>query len=126
MKHYVVYHNPEKVGYTAGKVETFNIMTSKSTKCALDNRIWLITSEGTPKNYYLVSTFIVDNVGYDLELSYRNTASGSDGKTFRPMIRIDDKPWFKEFMKSQANFSLGFNLIKEKYSDLLEKVAFGK
>jgi Domain of unknown function (DUF3883) len=116
MRHFLVYHNPDAMGYSlsedSDEEPVFSIVTNKSVRTLLGNRIWLITGEGRPRKYYLYETFIVDAIDWDEEIPYTNIAKGTEGQHFRPMIRLDDQPWFDVFRRSQGNFAFGLQAIK--------------
>jgi hypothetical protein len=49
MKHFVVYHNPEKMGYSADELTEPCIVTNKAVEGLIGNRIWLIQGKGKPR-----------------------------------------------------------------------------
>jgi hypothetical protein len=117
MRHFLVYHNPDAMGYSlnedSDQEPVFSIVTNKPVRTLLGDRIWLITSEGRPRKYYLYETFLVDAIDRDEESPYTNIAKGAEGQHFHPMIRLDDQPWFDAFRKSQGNFAFGLQAIKD-------------
>jgi hypothetical protein len=46
MKHFVVYHNPEKMGYSTDELTEPCIVTNKAVEGLIGNRIWLIQGKG--------------------------------------------------------------------------------
>lgn len=127
MKHYVAYHNAETMGYSGDEINSFSIVTNKPVLNLPGNVMWLISGEDRPRKYYLCSVFIVDEVGPVEGSSFRNFASGGEGVLFRPQIRLDEYPWFRSFLASQQNFSLGLREIREEkyiqeFENLLERV----
>jgi Domain of unknown function (DUF3883) len=119
MRHFLVYHNPDAMGYSlnedSAQEPVFSIVTNKPVRTLLGDRIWLITGEGRPRKYYLYETFIVDAIDRDKEKEspYTNKASGTEGQHFQPMIRLDDQPWFDALRRSQGNFAFGLQAIKD-------------
>lgn len=112
MRNYVQYHNTEFMGYPCddGDSDYFSIVTNKSVSNLVGNRIWLISGEGRPRNYFLCKVFIVDEVGQDDSGNYAN---GVIGTSFKPLIPLNNLSWFKDFMKSQQNFRFGLNEIQD-------------
>jgi hypothetical protein len=96
MRHFLVYHNPDAMGYSlnenSAEESDFSIITNKPVRTLLGDRIWLITGEGRPRRYYLCETFIVDAIDRDQESVYTNIAKGTEGQRFLPMIQLDDQP----------------------------------
>jgi hypothetical protein len=96
MRHFVQYHNVDSMGPLRRdpRGRRCGIATKKSVKHLLDDRVWLITGEGTPRGYSLCETFVVEDI--DEKPGPRgNTAVADDGLAFKRPIPIDNKPWFK-------------------------------
>lgn len=55
MKHFVQYHNVEKMG-SGDSITNFVILTSKSGKDMMGNNVWLICGVGSPRRYSCVCT----------------------------------------------------------------------
>jgi hypothetical protein len=117
MAEYVLYHNPDRMGYTADTVAPFLIATDKDVPDAIGSRVWLITGEGQPRTYRLVGYFIAadrEEVD-DPEFRWRISAPRSAGVELRrarwPIL--NDEPWWKEFLFRQGNFGLGFHNIPD-------------
>jgi hypothetical protein len=86
--------------------------------------VWLVTSKGRPRHYYLCSTFTVDNVERDNAGRFRNRVSGSVGRDLDPFVEIGETPWFPELLKATGNFGLGLQPISNKeIIDGLQKIA---
>jgi hypothetical protein len=101
--------------------EHIGIGTSKPVERLLGNTVWLIAAEGKPRRYYLTHRFVVDEIGSHEEGAC--FANGIQGALFRPRIALNDRPWFKKSLKSQSNFSLGVQPIKQEFVVPLEKLA---
>src|SRR5262245_29123025 len=113
MRHYVAYHNPEKMGYSAEEVTELCIVTNKAVENLIGDRIWLIQGEGKPRKYVLRGTFIVASVGADTEDGFRYVVRGREGALFQPYIPIGTLPWFERFKMSQGNFAFGLQRISD-------------
>lgn len=61
MADFVVYHSPDRMGYSADTVRGFSILTNKNVPSVVGSRVWLLTGEGTPRTYYLRGHFTPNN-----------------------------------------------------------------
>lgn len=114
VSHYVAYHNPQAMGYTAAEVIGFGVLTNKSSPSDLQgSTIWLVTGESAPRKYFLVQRFIADLIESAEDEGFATRISSETGESFSPMIRLDEKEWFKAFLRSNANFSLGLRRITD-------------
>jgi hypothetical protein len=51
---FLVYHNPESIGYSAREVEVLEIVTDKQvSREVIGGRVWLLTGEGKPTHVLL-------------------------------------------------------------------------
>jgi hypothetical protein len=125
MSHYVVYHNPDAMGYPASDVTGFSVVTDKSAPSdSQGSTIWLLTGEGTPRQYYLVQRFGADRIESGADQGFRTRIAADTGDHFRPMIRIDEEEWFRDFQRSQGNFSFGLQRVNDdRFIKGLEEVA---
>jgi len=121
LNHYVVYHNRAKQGPLTSVEGAFLAHSKRSASFALGKRIWLISGEGqsTPKSYFLQLTFVPEEVRRE---GARHVLRGSNGSFFRPPVQLDFLPWFREFARSQANFSVGLHAIGDTYSQEFERL----
>jgi len=120
MRHFVQYHNSEKMGYPCDGVVTFRILTNKPVTALPANTIWLISGEGNPRQYALCAVFIADDVGATQEKGFSRYASGERGQFFRPPLPLNERAWFGDFLTSQQNFSLGLREIPASFVEELE------
>lgn len=131
MDNYVQYHNSEAMGVsclelTNGEENSFSIATSKPVSKLIGSQIWLIGGLGKPRKYYLCYYFLVDNIEpSDSDSYFKYYVTGQEGKVFKPAVLLNDFEWFKDFLKSQQNFSMGLRKIDKVFVDELEKIAFG-
>lgn len=112
MKHYVVYHS-DRMPYPAEEVTGLAVYTNKAVGPVEGSRVWLLTGKGkSPKKFYLVSTFIADEVDRSGREGFESVVSGRKGRIFPPpFVRLDHRPWFPAFQKDQGNFAFGFQII---------------
>lgn len=123
MKHYLIYHNPRKMGYSLDTVKDFIAFTNRKVNDEnIGSKVWLITGEGKPKEYFLKMYFVIEDIKSGVEKDFKTKLLGSEGKILPSMKRIDDLAWFDKFRKQMANFR-GFAEIRDKkYIDELEKL----
>lgn len=113
MTDYVVYHNPDVMGYGALDVDNLSIYTNKDPGNVIGSRVWLLTGEGSPRRFLLRATFLVSEVGRSDRPQFRTRVFGKAGTFMHPMPVLNDEPWFIQFKKSQGNFAFGFQPISE-------------
>jgi hypothetical protein len=123
MKHFVSYHNAEKMGYAYEEATLFSVGTKKPVDRLVGNRVWSISGDGQPRTYCLRDTYIVDSTGPSTQDEFHSWARGSNGLAFDPPPVLNGLPWFPAFLKSQSNFSLGLQQIKEEFVGHLEALA---
>ena len=123
--HYVVYHSVEKMGISCEELVEgpFEIVTSKSVANLLNQVIWVISGQGTPRQYSLCSVFIVDEIGRLQDGDFTNYARGSTGFSFRPVFVLNEYDWFRLFLRSQSRFTFGLQKIDQQYVQELEQIA---
>ena len=77
---------------------------------------------GKPKANTLAGWFIVSKVlPPDARKLYR--LIGTEGRGFEPPIKLDDEPWFPDYLSSQVNFKSGFHVIIDPVVAELERLA---
>lgn len=120
MKHFVQYHNTDKIGSRPARdADGFSVFSSKHIRHLIGQQVWLISGVGEKrKNFYLEFTFTVDYI----EQGSPNSAHGSNGFSFAPPVLLSGLAWFEEFKKSQQNFSLGVREIDLATVKQLEKL----
>ena len=113
MNEFVVYHNPESMGYGGKDIDDLGIYTSKAYKDVLGARIWIIAGEDRPRRYYLRAMFVASEVTVSDNPNFKHVVRGKAGHFLYPMPRIDQEPWFASFRKAQGNFAFGFSRTKD-------------
>ena len=114
MKHFVVYHNPDSIGYPASEVSDLSIVTNKSiTDEILGNKIWLITGEGQPRNYSIVAQFIANTVESGKSDGFTTRVKGHLGTIYKQMKSIDHCTWLPDFKRIMGNFAFGIQRITD-------------
>jgi hypothetical protein len=115
VEHYVAYHSVELMGHDYAPEDRFDYRSRKSERQlrgALGALVWLIV--GSPA--------LRGRTEYRLAGVYKPTEVRADGDTWliegwgtplRPPPLLNDLPWFSGFLRTQANFSLGFNRLSD-------------
>jgi hypothetical protein len=112
MDEYVQYHNPEYAEFPVEGPGLFSIYTRKAPHGIQGSRIWLVARKRDTREYYLVYWFIVDAI-VPGEAGEPNSIEGRSGAWLRPIVRIDQLPWFDAFLKYMGNFGLGLQKIAD-------------
>jgi hypothetical protein len=120
-KHFVQYHKTDEYGPPGN---AFAIETDKSVDNLHGNTVWLISGEGSPKQYYLECNFVVSKIGAVGRADYpKYFARGEKGVRPRRRILLNDFPWFPELKKSLGVLrGLGLSEIGLNARSELEKV----
>lgn len=121
MRNFVAYHNAEKMGYDyepGGDYSFFSRRALAFLEKTIGESIWVISGvrSGGRTIYKLCAIYIPNQVLVREEAAFEYIVSGSIGYAFDPAIELNDMSWFHGFLKSQANFSLGINEIKDKFA----------
>lgn len=113
MRHFIAYHNTEKMGRPLNDGDPLRLLTNKPVNNLLQNTVWFITGEGAgTRQYSLGSVFRVAEVGDAGEDGFKRFASGP-GHVFDPPAPIKDMPWFPEVMRVTGHFSFGVQEVKD-------------
>ncbi len=110
----VVYHSPERMGYSvAGSREPYFLTNKRVSRDAVGTRVWLITGEGRPRRYWLRGTFVIDRLESGADEDFRLRVRGRDARWLAPMVELTDAEWFDAFRRSQGSFAFGFQAIAD-------------
>ena len=113
MRHFIAYHNTEKMGRSLHDGEPLRLLTNKHVNHLLQNMVWFVTGEGAgARQYSLGSVFNVAEVGDAAEDGFKRFAAGT-GHVFGPPIPIKELPWFQEVLRATGHFGLGVQEIKD-------------
>jgi hypothetical protein len=117
MADFVVYHNPDRMGYSARKVTAFRVVTNKDVPLIIGSRIWLITGDGRPRTYSLIGHLTAMNrrrnaqTGFAWEISAPLSAGIQIPASQWP--ELNHEPWWDDFLASQGNFGFGLQIIRD-------------
>ncbi len=119
-RHFIGYHNTEKMGRPLEPATASRVLTNKSTKRFEGHLIWMIAGEGSkPRKYSLCSLFRVTETGDTGDDSLRHFAQGQ-GTCFDPPIALTSLDWFDDLRKAMNSFQFGVSELKEE--KLIEKL----
>jgi hypothetical protein len=100
MRHFIAYHNTEKMGRPLQDGGPLRLLTNKQISHLLQETVWFITGEGTgERQYSLGSVFRVAEVGDADEDGFKRFATGPR-HVFQPPISVKDMDWFPEVMRT--------------------------
>jgi hypothetical protein len=116
MAEFVVYHRPDRMGYSADTVRGFSLLTNKNVPSVVGSRVWLLTGEGTPRTYYLRGYFTPNKRSRTEESGFLWLVEGSRASGVKlPRSRwavLNGKSWFKDFRRSQGSFAFGLQVVR--------------
>lgn len=118
-KHFVTYHSAEKMGgdYIAedGPAYFFSSKPLSVLTRVVGNIVWIINGarSGNQTIYTLRGFYSPEQIidSEDPQFSYELYADA--GRALPLPYVLNDLPWFPGFLKSQGNFSLGINEVKD-------------
>lgn len=115
MRHFLAYHNAEKMGYSCEAIPEPRVKTSKAVVGLEGVTVWLVSGEGkSPKRYYLAARFISEKCesglyrGSDLP----NQISGA-GTLYGKSKPITGTTLYSLLQRQSANFVNGFFELRD-------------
>ncbi len=103
------------MGDPLGRGPPYGMLARKPVAHLLGRQVWVIEGRGRRKQYFLKCRFVVDSVDEIEDGYFRFRFSGQDGSDFSPEIALSPLPWFRDFLKAVANFSIGVSTLKPEY-----------
>lgn len=117
MEHYVAYHSAKKMGYEFEPTRTLCFYSRKLgvLKKAIKNTVWIVQGihDGKKTTFSLCGAYLAERVDVEDPTSNLYVISGHMLKEFFPFVPLNNLDWFPALLKSQSNFSLGFNRIND-------------
>jgi hypothetical protein len=113
LRHFVNYHNPKVMGVDFTHVDTFGILTNKLVRDLVGDIVWMIGRETRSETYWLYGRFRVSRSGAADDDYFKYEVQGDDGYWFDPPVALDEEPWFTTLLQKTANFSTGFQSLKD-------------
>lgn len=117
MEHFVAYHSAQRMGYELESSEELRFLSRKFglLKKAIGNTVWVVQGipGGKKTAFFLCGAYVAERVDVEDSSSNLYVISGRRVKEFAPPAPMNDFDWFPALLKSQSNFSLGFNRIND-------------
>lgn len=115
MDHYIAYHSATRMGYQLEPSGELNFLSRKLgiLKKAVGNTVWVVQgiAAGRKTTYSLCGAYLAEQINLEDTDSNLYSISGRSITEFDPPIQLNELDWFPMLMKSQSNFSLGFNRL---------------
>ncbi|MGD9854281.1 MAG: hypothetical protein AB7U20_04945 [Planctomycetaceae bacterium] len=112
MRHFIAYHNTEKMGRSLAEGNPFRVLTNKPVDRLYQNLVWFIVGEGAKRHFSLGSVFRVTETGDADQDRFKKFASGA-GHVFEPPVNIKEMEWFPILMRATGHFGFGVHEIKD-------------
>jgi hypothetical protein len=117
MEHFVAYHSAQRMGYELESSTELRFLSRKLglLKKAVGNTVWVVQGvpEGRRTAFSLCGAYIADHVDIEDSSSNLYVIFGHRVKEFAPPVPLNGLDWFPALLKSQSNFSLGFNRLND-------------
>lgn len=113
MRHFIAYHNTEKMGRPLHDCSPLRLLTNKPINHLLQETVWFVVGHGAAiRQYSLGSVFRVAEIGDAAEDGFKRFATGP-GHVFQPPVPIKELPWFAEVLRATGHFGLGVQEVKD-------------
>lgn len=117
MKHFIAYHSVRTMGYVFESSDELQFLSRKLglLKKAIGNTVWVVQGapDGKKTAYSLCAAYLADRIDVEDPSSNLHVISGKRMKEFTPPVPLNGFDWFPSLLKSQSNFSLGFNRLSD-------------
>lgn len=121
MKHFVVYHNTEKMGYELkSSGQGVGFLTNKSLRFlegVTGHKVWMITGAKGSRNkncYHLFGYYIADEVKESTNSDFDYWIGGKQVELLKESEELNGFYWFWQLFRSQGSFAFGLREIKDK------------
>jgi hypothetical protein len=117
MEHFIAYHSAQRMGYDYGSPGSLAFLSKKLgvLKKAIGNTVWVV--QGAPNGkktaYTLCGAYIAESIAPQSPSSNTYIIRGTQGMDFVPPVPLNELSWFPVLLRSQSNFSLGFNRLSD-------------
>ena len=117
MEHFIAYHSAQKMGYELESSDKLRFLSRKLglLKKAVGNTVWVVQGipDGKKTAFSLCGAYVADRIDVEDTSSNLHVISGQRVKEFAPPVPLNGLDWFPSLLKSQSNFSLGFNRLSD-------------
>ena len=117
MEHFIAYHSAKTMGYELEPSDELGFLSRKLgvLKKAVGNTVWVVQGipDGKRTAFSLCGAYVADRIDVEDPSSNLHVISGQRVKEFDPPVPLNGLDWFPSLLKSQSNFSLGFNRLSD-------------
>lgn len=117
MEHFVAYHSVKQMGRTLTYDGELRFLSRKLglLRKAVGNTVWIIQGSPAGKRtaYSLHGSYVADSLQGVAGVPGLYQILGANGIDFNPPLPLNDLEWFPALLKTQSNFSLGFNRVSD-------------
>ena len=117
MEHFVAYHSAQRMGYELESTGELRFFSRKLglLKKAVGNMVWVVQGipDGKKTAFSLCGAYVADRIDVEDHSSNLYVISGHGVQEFSPPVPLNGLDWFPALLKSQSNFSLGFNRVND-------------
>lgn len=117
MEHFVAYHSVQRMGYELEPSVKLRFLSKKLglLKKAIGNEVWVVQGipDGKKTAFTLCGAYIADHIEPESSSLDVYVITGQRVAEFDPPLPLNQLDWFPSLMKSQSNFSLGFNRVSD-------------
>ncbi len=117
MENFVAYHSAQRMGYELEATGELRFFSRKLglLKKAVGNTVWVVQGipDGKITAFSLCGAYVADQIGVEDSSSNLYVISGRSVREFEPPLPLNNLEWFSALLKSQSNFSLGFNRVND-------------
>ena len=115
MRHFIAYHNSEKMTLPSTALTSPYVITKKSVSNLIGVTVWLIAGEGrSPKSYFLASRFVANKCEQNKSpgTDFPNKISGT-GDLYGLSIPISGTKLLALIQEHSNNFRNGFHEVRD-------------
>jgi hypothetical protein len=121
MRHFIAYHNREKMGEHSRPCQVY---TNKPIHDLTGSVVWIVEGVGrSPKRYNLLGWFTVREVTESPDSKFSTALRGIE-PGFEEHVRLNEFEWFPDFRRRMGNFAFGLQpIVDDKIVSHLKEIA---
>lgn len=113
VRHWIVYHNPDRMGYEFYECDGFSVVFGKHLRDLTGDVVWVIGRPWGTRRYFLDSRFRVERMAPSDHPEFGTEASAGDGFLFFPPAEVTRRPWFRRWCELTGHMSTGIQRVKD-------------
>ena len=117
MDHFIAYHSVRQMGRELQPSGHLEFLSRKLglLKMAVGNTVWMVQGSPAGKGtaYSLCGAYVAERIEADPSEPGLYVIDSNSGTDFIPPVALNGLSWFPALLKTQANFSLGFNRVSD-------------